>query len=242
MSQDSRDTSPGADAAAPENKDSPAPSPSSMHGVKVELDIDDAPFLDEPEEEKAPEPEPEKPPQAPPKEPPGEKKPGKLAALLANKKLLAVAGGGAAAVILIPLLLLLFLGGEKEPPPPPPPEPIRTPAPAPVREDAPQGPKYVYAFEPFFLERRGAEGEIRFLRCRFSVPTDNPALYAELQGKTIAVRDSVYYYLAHKPLTFLSDSAISLALKEDLISVINENLATEKIQELFIEEYLISGR
>lgn len=248
MSQDLPAPPSDADDAAP---DAIAPgSATSLQGVKVELDIEDAPFLDEPEDEIPPEPKPEKKPEPEPKKavaaPKGQSKFAALREkLLAKKKLLIIGAGGTVALLLILLALLLFLGGDDKPASPPvaaAPEPVHTIVPEPVREDAPQGPKYLFVFEPFFLERRGAEGEIRFLRCRFSVPTDNPMLYAELTGKTIAVRDAVYYYLVNKPLVFLSDTHSSRALKEDVISVINEHLSTEKIRELFIEDYFISGR
>ena len=110
----------------------------------------------------------------------------------------------------------------------------------PVRENTPAGPKFLFKGEPFLIERRGSEGEIRFLRCRFSIPTDNPSLYAELQAKNIAVRDAIYYYLNNKPVTFLSDSTQTEVLKRDLISVINKHLTSEKIQELYIEDYLVT--
>ena len=92
------------------------------------------------------------------------------------------------------------------------------------------------------MEIRGTEGEIRFLRCRFSIPTDSQPLFNELRVKTIALRDSIYYYLDNKPLTFLSDQGAREALKQDLISVINEHASADKIHNLYIEEYLITGK
>lgn len=221
-------------------------SPSAAAGIKVELDIDDAPFLEE-EEEQAEEPA-QAPEETPEEAPPPQKKEeeeapkGRLAALLANKKKLALIGGAALFVLIIlPLALRFFLfSGEPPPPPPPGPERIVTPA-TPPREDAPEGPKFLYQAEPFFLERRGSEGEIRFLRCRFSIPTDNPLLYAELMAKTIAVRDAIYYYLNNRPLSFITDNAAHTELKQDLISVINEHVSAEKVKELYIEEYLVTG-
>lgn len=236
------------DTAAP-GTETPASAPVSGAGLKVELDIEDAPFLED-EEEEAPEPEPEAAEEAAPKPAavsaaPKEKKNflAFLAPLLANKKRLAIIGGGLVVILLLPLVLLLF-GGKKEAPPPPPPvaEPTRIVTPEPKAEEAPAGPKFLFRADPFFLERRGSEGEIRFLRCRFTVPTDNPALFNELRAKNIAVRDAIYYYLVNKPLVFLNDPQSQTALKQDLISVINEHVATEKISELYIEDYFVSGR
>lgn len=223
--------------------DSPAEGASGKTpSVKVELDIEDAPFLQEPEEPKPPAKEPEKP--APVElAAPAAKGPSafklKLAALLANKKRLAIIGGGLLILLLAPIAITMFL--HKKPAPPPPQEPVRKIVPdEPPRENTPAGPKFLFKGEPFLIERRGSEGEIRFLRCRFSIPTDNPSLYAELHAKNIAVRDAIYYYLNNKPVTFLSDSTQSEVLKKDLISVINEHLSADKIQELYIEEYLVT--
>ena len=222
--------------------DSPAEGASGKTpSVKVELDIEDAPFLQEPEEPKPPAKEPEKPAPAETAPPPA-KGPSafklKLAALLANKKRLALIGGGLLILLIAPIAISMFLHRT---PAPPPQEPVRKIVPdEPPRENTPAGPKFLFKGEPFLIERRGGEGEIRFLRCRFSIPTDNPSLYAELQAKNIAVRDAIYYYLHTKPVTFLSDSAQSEVLKKDLISVINEHLSADKIQELYIEEYLVT--
>ena len=209
--------------------------PGKTPSVKVELDIEDAPFLQEPDEPKPPVKEPE-PPAPQEKKPPALK--GRLAALLADKKRLAIIGGGLVLVLLAPVVVSLVLGGKSAPPPQ---EPVRKLVPdEPVRENTPAGPKFLFKGEPFLIERRGSEGEIRFLRCRFSIPTDNPSLYGELQAKNIAVRDAIYYYLNNKPVTFLSDSTQTEVLKRDLISVINEHLTSEKIQELYIEDYLVT--
>ncbi len=216
--------------------------PGKTPSVKVELDIEDAPFLQEPDEPKPPAKEPERPAPTQPAATPKEKKTSafklKLAALLANKKRLAIIGGGLVLVLLAPLVVSLVLSGKSAPPPQ---EPVRKLVPdEPVRENTPAGPKFLFKGEPFLIERRGSEGEIRFLRCRFTIPTDNPSLYAELQAKNIAVRDAIYYYLNNKPVTFLSDSTQTEVLKKDLISVINEHLTSEKIQELYIEDYLVT--
>jgi flagellar FliL protein len=91
------------------------------------------------------------------------------------------------------------------------------------------------------MERRGSEGELRFLRASFAIPTENPMLFVELGTKDIAVRDAIYYYLRNKPLTFLADKDSREMLKNDLLSVINEHISSEKVTELFFEEYLITG-
>ena len=214
--------------------------PGRSPSVKVELDIEDAPFLQEQEEQKAPVKEPERP--APPPPPVEEKKQSalqaKLAALLGNKKRLALIGGGLLLILLAPIGITLIFGGKDTQQPA---DPVRRIVPdEPPRDDAPPGPKFLFKSDLFLIERRGSEGEIRFLRCRFSIPTENPVLYGELRAKNIAVRDAIYYYLNNKPVVFLSDDMHTEVLKNDLISVINEHISSEKIQELYIEEYLVT--
>jgi flagellar FliL protein len=229
------------DTPSPSDDVAPESSGLSSPAYKVELDLEDAPFLDEKEE-------------APPLKrkaaptggelPAGEKKAsalkGKWSALLANKKRLVLIGGAVLFLLLAPVALMLFFSGEKKPPPQTP-EVITQPA-APPRPDAPPGPKFLFKAESFLVELRGSEGEIRFLRFRFSIPTENQALYAELMAKNIALRDAIYYYLSNKPLTFLVDAQAHETLKQDVISVVNEHVSSEKIQDLYIEDYYVTGR
>jgi flagellar FliL protein len=91
------------------------------------------------------------------------------------------------------------------------------------------------------VERRGEEGEIRFLYCRFATPTDSPLLQAELEAKKVLVRDAIYYYLSNNPLTFLSALDKQQNLKADIISVINEHVSSAKLSELYFEEYMVRG-
>jgi len=215
----------------------------SARRAKVELDIDDAPFLEEPEEEKPQEKnaESEKPAPAPqPKAAEAVSLTG-LQALLADKKKLAILGGGLFFVfVVLPLLLMVIL--REKPPAPVVHEPERIViSGVPQREDAPAGPRFLYRLGGFFIEHRGSEGELRFLRASFAIPTDNPALFAELSAKDIVIRDAIFYYLHNKPLTFLAEQASRDLLKTDLISVLNDHLSSEKVQELFFEEYLVTG-
>lgn len=242
--EDAFSGSPQKPSGQPGNGASSGQNAPGLESAKVELDIDDAPFLEEEEEE----PEAEQPP-PPPSLPPGqedEEEPKGIKALLSkltsSKKRMALAGGLGLAVLLAPLAFLFFSGGDK--PAPEPPVDV-TPPPAPSAPPAiPQQPERRYVFEgaPYLVERRGSEGEIRFLHVRFTLVTDNPALFAEMQQKSILLRDAVYHYLSNKPLTFLSDEEQFNMLRTDLISVINEHLTADKISELNFEEYLVTGR
>lgn len=248
MAPDTESTTP----ASPPAMEAPAEQApgEAAPAFKVELDIEDAPFLEELEkEEPAPGPAEEAGGEADPTDKAAGAKglarlKATLAALLANKKRLALVGGAVVLVLLAPVAYLLFFAGPSAEAPPPVVEavPETRQLEPPPRQEAPEGPKFMYKADKFLVECRGAEGEIRFLRCSFAIPTDNQQLFNELVVKNIAVRDAIHYYLINKPLTFLSDPAAQTGLKQDLISVINEHVTSAKVQELFIEEYLITGK
>ena len=228
-----------------DNAQAESPKENERALTKVELDIDDAPFLED-EEEKEPDPGPgpaaeslplaETAPE--PEEPTGFKK--ILSSLARDKKRL----GAAVAVILVlllsPLAYVFFSGQEK------PPEPPVAAQPALPERQLPPPPKpaqrYVFEGAPYLVEHRGSEGELRFLKVRFTIATNSEPLFRELQHNNIILRDAVYHYLSNKPLSFLSDKQQIDVLRTDLISVINDHVTADKITELYFEEYLITGK
>lgn len=216
------------DAVASEN----APAGAS----KVELDLDDAPFLQEDQEEPAAE---EAPEEAGDElaMPEGEEEPKQslLKRLLKRKKLLI--GGGVGFLLIIGALVFLLLGGE-EPVTPPEIEPeITEPEELPPIEAKPG--EVLVRWEPFWVEYSEQDGETRFLVCQLSAPTTDPELKMEADLKTLAIRDAIYYYLSHKPITFLSEQRNADALKEDLLGVVNGYLSRGQFSQIYIESYLI---
>ncbi|MBZ2173373.1 flagellar basal body-associated protein FliL [Nitratidesulfovibrio sp. SRB-5] len=211
---------------------------------KVELDLEDAPFL-LPEEEKAP---PPPPPAAqslalsPDGDAPKKKKFSlDLSGLLANKKLL---------IIVVAVLVLLVGGGaawfllrKKEAPPPPPEAAVQKivvpqqAAPSPAEPARPA--QTILSWEPFWVEQKDAKGAIRFLVVKFSAPTENQKLVFEAQAKKVVIRDAVYYYLKNKSLTYLTDAANAETLKKDILAIMNEYLSIGKLEDLLIENYLV---
>ena len=204
---------------------------------KVDLDLDDAPFLeDEPEE--TPPPAEESGPgdaaatQAPPK--PKSKK--KLFILIGLIVLLL--GGGAAAYFLL-------LKKPATPPPPPPveapheEEPPPLPPPPPPPEPPAPKPEIVLTMDPFLVELPDKAGRSRFLSIRFSAATTEHAAELEFKRNRIVVRDAVYYYLKNKSLEFLTDKNNTEALKKDVLSVINQFIGPQALDNLIIEDYLV---
>ena len=206
---------------------------------KVDLDLDDAPFLED---------EPEEAPPAPETPTTGEEQAAVDAAAKPSRKkkflilglavLLLLLGGGAAAYF-------LFLKKPAAPPPPPVEAPHEEPAPPPVMPPPPPPeppapkPEIVLTMDPFLIELTDPKGRSRFLTIRFSAATTEHSAELEFKRNTIVVRDAVYYYLKNKSLEFLTDKGNADALKKDVLSVINQFIGSQPLDNLIIEDYLV---
>ncbi|OLN28047.1 Flagellar biosynthesis protein FliL [Desulfovibrio sp. DV] len=204
---------------------------------KVDLDLDDAPFLED---------EPEEAPPAPETPTTGEEQAAVDAAAKPSRKkkflilglaVLLLLGGGAAAYF-------LFLKKPAAPPPPvetpheePAPPPVMPPPPPP-EPPAPK-PEIVLTMDPFLIELTDPKGRSRFLTIRFSAATTEHSAELEFKRNTIVVRDAVYYYLKNKSLEFLTDKGNADALKKDVLSVINQFIGSQPLDNLIIEDYLV---
>ncbi|MFO7727247.1 MAG: flagellar basal body-associated FliL family protein [Desulfonatronovibrio sp.] len=201
---------------------------------KVELDLDDAPFLDEEEvpEEKEEEPhkiaaEKEKP------VPSLEREKKYLPAIWKNRKIQASIG----VLLILALLASVFLFFLKDRPHPP-----EAPEEADVPPEVVEEPEPVYEelidFKPFMIELRDGEN-IQFLYSKFSFPAQSEEMAREINDKSIILRDSIYYYLRSQEAIFLRNKDNSDKIKNDILSVVNQYLSTGRVQDLLIEEYLV---
>ncbi|MBG0778040.1 MAG: flagellar basal body-associated FliL family protein [Desulfovibrionaceae bacterium] len=223
----------GDDAAAPAG---------GVADDKVELDLEDAPFLEDDEAE-APPPAREEVEAPPPSlDMGGEPRESRLKALLRDKRVLI--GGGALLLLLIVGIVLFFVFGSTETPGTGE-EPQKKEEPAqPAAEQAkPKEPlkpeEFIVTWDTFWVEHTDKDGKIRFLICKFSAPTLDEKLAWEMRSKKVTLRDAVFYYLRNKDLTFLSDKTNVDALKADLLKVINTHLSNGQLENLLIEEYLV---
>jgi len=201
---------------------------------KVDLDLDDAPFLED-----------EKPAASAPKEsaePAAETARPEGAPSASKKKLLFLIAG----------LVILLAGGTAayfllhKPAAPPPvetsPEPAQEPAPTPPPpppEPPKPKPEIVMPMEPFLVEMTDAKGVTRFLTIRFTAVTQTPAVELEFKRNIIVLRDAVYYYLKNKSMEFLTDKNNTDTLKKDVLSVINQFMGPQPLDNLLIEDYLV---
>ena len=202
---------------------------------KVQLDIDDAPFLREKEAE-APPPPPREDASDAPLETAAPSAEDKAAR---RKKKLIIAGAA--------LLVVLLAGGggslwwfviRTPPPAPPPPQVVVVPS-AP-KDSVP--PDFLVPLAPFWLELPGGsprdKGKIFFLVCKFTAISKSEAILQEAQSKVIVLRDALYFYLKNKSYEFLTDPGNTKAIKNDLTSVINGYLTAGKVDDVLFERYL----
>lgn len=193
---------------------------------KVELDLDDAPFLKEQEPPPPPARKEDAPLQATEEAPPPNKK----------KKLLIIAAAAALVVVLVAAAAIWWF--VLRTPPPPPPDPIKpevivvpTPKTPAAQSDS------VKELAPFVIPRQTAKGA-RFLICKFSTVSQSPRVGMEIDQKLIPLRDALYYYLSSKTDEFLLDPANAPTIKKDLGGVLNDYLTQGRIEDILFESYL----
>lgn len=81
--------------------------------------------------------------------------------------------------------------------------------------------------------------QIRFLSCSLSIPGITEIMRLEMQAKSVFIRDGVYRYLKNAPLSFLDNPGNSDKLKNDLAAVINQHMKSGSVSEIMIEEYVV---
>ncbi len=191
---------------------------------KVELDLDDAPFLTE-QESPPPAKKEDAPLQVAADAPPNKK-----------KKLILIAGAAALVVVLAAAAAVWWF--VLRTPPPPPPEPVKPEVivvPTPKTPTA--KPDSVKELAPFVIPRQTAKGA-RFLICKFSTVSQSPRVGMEIDQKLIPLRDALYYYLSSKTDAFLLDPASAPTIKKDLSGVLNDYLTQGRIDDILFESYL----
>lgn len=191
---------------------------------KVELDLDDAPFLKE-QESAPPARTDDAPLQVAEETPPPSKK----------KKLIIIAAAALLVVLVAAAAVWWFV---LRTPPPPPLEPVKPEVivvPSPKTPTA--KPDSVKELAPFVIPRQTAKGS-RFLICKFSTVSQSPRVGMEIDQKLIPLRDALYYYLSSKPEAFLLDPASVPTIKKDLSGVLNDYITQGRIEDILFESYL----
>jgi len=200
---------------------------------KVELDLEDAPFLGEEEEVQA---EPVKPTEAVSFDSPKEGRPP------LTKKQLMLLGAAALVVLIVAALTIKFLFFKGKP------EPVQqeteqTSPTSPAQDNAtaaePEKPELQVRMEPFWIEQKAGPDETRFLIVRLLLGTRDPAIAKELDTKRTPARNAIFYYLKNKDVQFLTDEENTEQLKSELLMVINQYVTDGKFDTLMFEEYVV---
>lgn len=202
----------------------------SKADMKVALDTDDAPFL---QDALLPEPSSTSSELSLDQAEPSE---AELSARKKKKKILILV---ALALLLVSAALVWWFFLRKPPPPPPAPiEPEIIVVPTAPTSTAPK--EFYINFEPFWVELPAAsgDGQVVFLVCKFSAISSSEMLAMEAQNKMIILRDAVYYYIKNKPYQHLIDPANTETIKKDLNSILSGYLAGGKIEGMLFESYL----
>lgn len=97
---------------------------------------------------------------------------------------------------------------------------------------------FTYSLEQFQVEYVQND-QIRFLTCRFSIPGASEIMRLELQTKSLVIRDAVYRYLKNSSLSFLDNPQNSEKLKSDLATVVNQYMESGKVSEILLETYVV---
>ena len=221
----------GADRATPDagkpDASAPADTPlSEMALQKVELDLDDAPFLDMDGEDSA-----LTEVEAGNEELPFiEDEPLPAKSGLLRNKWFYIAAAVVLLLLTIPLKLLIlddkFVSKEHA---------------TLIEEASPEPPmaEHDVSMAPFWIEKIDEAGKVRFLHFKFAFASLAPDLVTEVGHKTFLIRDAIYYYLRNKDFAFLSDTNNIETVKKDVVSVLNQYLGNDQLQTIYIEKYLV---
>jgi len=225
------------DADIDEREDEAEKNVPSKAEQKVELDLDDAPFLEEEVEEEKEEEKKESEPQEE-KDEEEVKEEQKTEDLKSKKKKLILLGAAVGILVVAGLIAFLFLKGEKKEPPK---EEKKVPEKKVEVKEKPPPPKpkmIQLTLRPFWVDYPVKNGH-RYLHLVLILSYEESRLNWELLRKRIVIRDALYYYLKNKKIDFFLKKENIPVLKKDILSIINQYLVYGKIKEIYLKDYLI---
>lgn len=195
---------------------------------KVQLDIDDAPFLMSFDEPPPPAVRDESLPEVAP--------PAEDELLRKKRKKMLMLGGGMVCLLLVVAVAVWYFWFLPPPAPPDTAEPTIIVVPSQKSVSGPM--EYKIEFAPFMVEQREA-GSVHFLQAKFTGVTQSEAVVAEAKKKELIVRDAVYYYLRNKKHEYLIDSANAASIKLDLLDIVNGMLNNGKMEDILLVNYIL---
>ncbi len=102
-----------------------------------------------------------------------------------------------------------------------------------------KGPKeYKIIFAPFMVEEQSPT-LVSFLQATFTGISKDEKVIREAQGKELVLRDAIYYYLRNKKHSFLIDPGSTMEIKRDLLDIVNGYLSSGKMEDILLENYIL---
>ncbi len=195
----------------------------SLASQKVQLDIDDAPFLmDLPEDIPPPAVQEEKEEETPKK---------------SRKKLFLLIG--------IALVLLALAGGLAyyfffTPSEPTGLEPIILVVPSNPEDNTASAPaEQVVELEPFWVPVVDENGKTRFAVFTFVLSTYDTTAYEEITQQTIRVRDTIYYYLTTRPYDYLVNARNLPVIREEIVNALQKDTLKGRLNNLYFDSIMV---
>ena len=201
---------------------------------KVELDLDDAPFLQKEEEPR------KEPPARAASQPPAKQAEAAPDAGKSRKRKILIAAAAAGVLLLLGAAAVWwFLLREPAAPPPP---PANAPQPqiitVPTQTAPPPSTESVKALDPFWVENKDVDGRSHFLIWIVSSVCDNGQAEQEIDQHLLVIRDAIYFYLRHKTFEAILDAKQAETMKKDLVYTINNYLTRYKAKDILFESYI----
>lgn len=194
---------------------------------KVELDLEDAPFLKD-ETETPEEPEDSAADNAAGQEPETEE-----AKPFSKKKKILLIGGGVALVVIVALGVFVVPALLEN-------KPTLQNIIVVPNPKVTQAPKvFQVKLDPFILECTDSTGSKKFLQASFILSTSNYDVYHEISNNQKVLRDAIYYYLEIQDTDTLLDTTHQQQLKLGLLDILNKYIINGQLEDLFIDSFLV---
>ena len=201
-----------------------------MGAQKVQLDIEDAPFLTDPNEA----PPPAEAPAVPDKKAPKSTEDAPEEAPKNKKKLIIIAAAGLLLLIIIAGAAFVFLSAPEEDViilqniitvPTPPEELIPT--------------FFQVTLDPFWVELQKKDNGAKFIIATFTLSMDTQDVHDEVTKNLKVVRDAIYYYLIHTGSDFLVHPDNVEKVRNGISEIVNQYVVNGPITDVYFDSFLM---
>lgn len=93
--------------------------------------------------------------------------------------------------------------------------------------------------EPFLVQCIDGSNKIHFLEATFVLSTANREVFHEISNNQKVLRDTIYYFLEIQSSAFLLDTTNQEKLKKELLNALDDTIVSGPLDDLYIDNYLI---